>query len=88
MSSEHCRICGRELSNETSIDRGIGPECYQKLMMIRRRVYSEPDLDGYLECNQCGGLCYKNGRVVQPVMLGYRVFCSQKCEREWNGKGE
>ena len=28
---EHCFVCGRELTDETSMERGIGPVCYGKL---------------------------------------------------------
>lgn len=32
LSSGACAICGRKLTDPTSIDRGIGPECYEKMM--------------------------------------------------------
>ena len=30
-SSGACAICGRKLTEPTSIDRGIGPECFEKM---------------------------------------------------------
>ncbi len=31
MESENCRVCGRPLFTEASIERGIGPVCWSRL---------------------------------------------------------
>ena len=31
--SATCRICGRKLTNSTSVQRGIGPTCWAKLSL-------------------------------------------------------
>lgn len=61
-----CRICGRQLSNPESIQRGIGPTCFSRLPGIQRRHIMEikfPEKPEIEFCSNCGGLTESNDRI-------------------------
>jgi len=35
-----CKMCGRELTDQVSVDRGIGPECIKRLKAFKQKVES------------------------------------------------
>jgi hypothetical protein len=44
---DHCRICGKALTDSTAISRGIGPECWQQILDQIERLKADgaaPDL--------------------------------------------
>ena len=43
----HCKVCGRVLTTERSIERGIGPECERKKVTRMDRVIKKYVEDTY-----------------------------------------
>lgn len=61
----HCAICGRELTYEESVRRGIGPDCWEGMLQdtARRRTKQTRVCDYILEFLEAEKICIIKERV-------------------------
>lgn len=42
--ASRCEMCGKELEDPTSVNRGVGPDCWQRLERASHELVAEPAL--------------------------------------------
>lgn len=74
-----CRVCGRKLTNQKSVDRQIGPVCWSKLEKSNLQENMQLPLHKYeTRCSECKHPI----KDVKHILLWrdhYDVLCTRYC---------